>query len=79
MHCEKTIVLTSWPSLISGVLVDYNFASDWPRIFYTRGVLFCIVLSYRPTMAPAEESCHVKNKGRKASYFCVRLPGCMHV
>ena len=29
-------------------------------------------------MAPAEESCHVKYKGQKASYFCVRLPGCMY-
>ena len=24
-------------------------------------------------------SCHVKYKGQKASYFCVRLPGCMYV
>ena len=32
-----------------------------------------------PTMASAEESCHVKYKGRKASYFCVRLPGSMYV
>ena len=27
-------------------------------------------------MAPADESCHVKNNERKVSYFCVRLPGC---
>ena len=41
--------------------------------YYELGYLFII-----PTMAPAEESCHVKYKGRKASYFCMRLPGCMH-
>ena len=31
--CENA--LSSWPSLISDVLVVYNFASDWPRTFFT--------------------------------------------
>ena len=39
-------VLTSWPSLISNVLVAYNFTSDWPRTFFTpRVFLFSISLN----------------------------------
>ena len=40
-------VLSSWPFLISDVLVVYNFASDWPRPFFTaRLFLFSISLLF---------------------------------
>ena len=42
---RNTKVLSSWPSLISDVLVAYNFASDWPRTFYSQAFLFRISLS----------------------------------
>ena len=41
MPCK---VLTSWPSLISNVLVAYNLTSDWPRTFFTPEVfLFSLI------------------------------------
>ena len=33
--------MSSWPSLISDVLVVYNLASDWPRTFLQPGC-FCL-------------------------------------
>ena len=33
-------VLSSWLSLISDVLVAYNFASDWPRTFLQPGFVY---------------------------------------
>ena len=39
--------MSSWPSLISDVLVVCNFDSDWPRTFFTaRLFLLSIVISH---------------------------------
>jgi len=48
-----------------------------PLIFLHTEVEFLCDLFVLPTMAPADESCHVKYNGRKASYS-VRFPGCMY-
>ena len=43
--CMATFLLSSWPSLISDVLVIYNLASDWPRTFLQPGY-FCLAYTY---------------------------------
>ena len=43
---QENIILTSWPSLISNILVAYNLASDWPRRFFTPGVFLFRILYY---------------------------------